>query len=198
MARGDNEASCAIENKPDVLAHPFAPSCLDHELASECNGRLNLEGSQHYGLIERVSGHDGPVVKHRQRHGLPLRVATQICLETERLNNWQHSVSHIKRRASLGKLLHDHATAAADDIVNGSDAIGRRSDFNVVHRFHQAGRSHQKRRVGNAARCGDNLPTTSVQRRRVDRRVNEAELHISDGFIAKRTFSASPLKSLDN
>jgi hypothetical protein len=37
-----------------------------------------------------------------------------------------------------------------------------------------------------------------VKRRRVDRRVNEAELHISDGFIAKRSFSASPLKSLDN
>ena len=95
MARGDNEASYAIENKPDFLAHPFAPSCLDHELASECNGRLNLEGSQHYGLIERVPGHDGPVVKHRQRHGLPLRVATQIRLEPERLDDGQYGVCDV-------------------------------------------------------------------------------------------------------
>ena len=44
-------------------------------------------------------------------------------------------LSHLKTRASRGNLLHDHATAAADDIVNGSDAIGRRSDINVAHRF---------------------------------------------------------------
>ena len=38
----------------------------------------------------------------------------------------------VQRCAGLGELLHYHASAAADDVVDGGDAVGGRRDFYVV------------------------------------------------------------------
>ena len=62
----------------DILAHPLAPTSLDHEFARKIVGRLGLQGAQHNGLVERVPRHDGPVVKHLEAKCLALRVGAEI------------------------------------------------------------------------------------------------------------------------
>ena len=70
----------------DVLAHALAAACLHHELARQSVGRRGLQRAQHDGLLQRIPGHDIPVVEDRQAEGLALGVDADVGFKAEGLD----------------------------------------------------------------------------------------------------------------
>ena len=52
-----------------------------------------------YGLVERVTGHDLPVVEHGHTERLALGVRPEVRLETERVDRRNERLDRVERRA---------------------------------------------------------------------------------------------------
>jgi len=76
----------------------YIPSAsLNHKLPGEMGGWLGLQGTDVDALIQRVTGHDLPVVENWQAESLALGVCSQVCLEAKRVDCWQESFDSVQR-----------------------------------------------------------------------------------------------------
>ena len=61
--------------------------------------RLRLQGAYVYALIERIPGHDLPMVEYGHTERLALRVRAKVRLETERIDRRNERLDRVERRA---------------------------------------------------------------------------------------------------
>ena len=108
----------------DVLREPLSPPRLDHELPGQRRRRLRLQRPDGDGLVERVAGHDLPVVEHGEAEGLALRVRPQVRLEAEGVDGRDEGLDRVEGRAGHGRVLRHVTPAAGQHCVDGRDAIG--------------------------------------------------------------------------
>mmetsp|Transcript_2842 Transcript_2842/g.6792 ORF Transcript_2842/g.6792 Transcript_2842/m.6792 type:complete len:253 (+) Transcript_2842:108-866(+) len=166
-----------------VLAHSLPSPRLHHELARQVGGRRGLERLQHDALVQRISRHNRPVIKHLHAERLTLRVGAQVRLKAVRVHHRDVRLDGVQRRARLGDVLDNVPTSSGQDGVDGGQTVCRRLNLDIEYRLHQSRRGHKERRVADAPSCRDDLPTSSVNRRRIDRRVQNLEFNISNRFI---------------
>lgn len=70
--------------------------------------------------------------------------------------------------------------------------------LHIIYWLHKPWCCHKECRISHPSSCWNDLTTTSVQRLRCNLRINYFELNISYRFIAKWTFSGTPLESAQN
>lgn len=58
----------------DVLGQAFASSGLQHKFSGEMSSRLRLQRSDSYALVQRIAGHDLPMMEDGQAKRLTLGV----------------------------------------------------------------------------------------------------------------------------
>ena len=117
---GELEQHRIVEELADghVLAQALASPRLDHELARQAVDRLRLKRFDDDALVQRISGHDLPVVEDGEAEGLTLSVRAQVGLEAERVDGWNKGLEHVEWRAGQGCVLGDVATAFGENGVD--------------------------------------------------------------------------------
>ena len=131
----------------NVLRESLSPPRLDHELPRQRRRRLRLQRPDGDGLVERVAGHDLPVVEDGEAEGLALRVRPQVRLEAEGVDGRDEGLDRVEGRAGHGRVLRHVAPAPREDCVDGGDAVGRslRNKGPKVSRVNR--RLHQKAKM---------------------------------------------------
>lgn len=70
--------------------------------------------------------------------------------------------------------------------------------LHIIYWLHKPWCCHKECRISHPSSCWNDLTTTPVQRLRCNLRINYFELNISYRFVAKWTFSGTPLESAQN
>lgn len=71
-----------------------------------------------------------------------------------------------------------------------------RLNLHIIHRLHETRSGHEECTVADTPRCGDDLPSSSMQRFTGNGCIQNLELHIPDGLIAQGTLPGTPLETL--
>mmetsp|Transcript_46784 Transcript_46784/g.113977 ORF Transcript_46784/g.113977 Transcript_46784/m.113977 type:complete len:213 (+) Transcript_46784:441-1079(+) len=185
---GELEEHRIVEELVDrhILRHALAPPRLDHELPRKVRCGGGLEWAKHNRLVQRITRHNRPVVKHLQAEGLALCVRAEVSLESERVDDGDVGLDRVEGRPWLGCVLRHVTPPARQHRVDGGDAVGWSLDLHVINRLHQARRRHQKGTISHTTRRGDDLPAPPVHGERVYSSIKDLELAVSDGLVAQR------------
>mmetsp|Transcript_18570 Transcript_18570/g.39864 ORF Transcript_18570/g.39864 Transcript_18570/m.39864 type:complete len:296 (+) Transcript_18570:357-1244(+) len=180
----------------DVVAHALAPPCLDHELTGQGLHRGGLQRPQHHALVQGVTGHNLPVVKHTHAERLTLCVVAQVCLKAEALHHGQEGLDDEDGRAGLGHVGCHVAAPLGQHVVDGRQAVRRCLDLHVVHRLHESGCCHEEGGVADTACCGDDLAASPVDGLWGDLCIQDLELDVPDGLVTQWPLASAPLEAL--
>lgn len=93
-----------------VLVQSLAPPGLHHELPGQMGGGLRLEWSDNNALVERIAGHNLPVMEHGQTERLPLRVGAQVGFKTETVDRRNERLDGVEGGAGHRRVL-SHMTS---------------------------------------------------------------------------------------
>ncbi|KAI4150679.1 MAG: hypothetical protein LQ340_003954, partial [Diploschistes diacapsis] len=147
-------------------------------------------------LVQRIPGHNLPLVEHQAHHGLALRVYAHVGLEAEGVDDRQEAADGVQGRAGERAVGQDVAPAAREDGVDGRDRVGGAGHGDGVEGFHQARGGGEERRVDGSARRGDDLAAAPRDGVCGERDVRQLELGVADRFLAQRPLARAPTEAL--
>mmetsp|Transcript_36568 Transcript_36568/g.97749 ORF Transcript_36568/g.97749 Transcript_36568/m.97749 type:complete len:235 (+) Transcript_36568:52-756(+) len=182
----------------NILRETLTPPSLHHEVARKLRRWRRLERMEHDAAVQRVAGHNRPVVECLKAHGLALGERAKVGLKAERVDGGQVGLDRVERRTRLWCVLHHVATPPRQHRKDRGHDVGRRLDLQLHHRLHQPRGRHEERRVRHPPRRRDDLAAAAVNGLRGDGRVEDLELGVADRLVAQRALAAAPLEALDD
>jgi hypothetical protein len=78
-----NSQSEINEERESNLTETLPPPSLDHEVPRQCEWWRWLQRVEDHVPVQRISGHDGPVVEHLLAERLSLCVGPKVSLEAK-------------------------------------------------------------------------------------------------------------------
>lgn len=179
---GELQQHGVIEELADayVLAQALPATGFDHEFPGQVRSRLWLQRADDNALVQRITGHNLPMVEDRQGKGLPLGVSPQISLKAKRINGGDESFDGVERGAWDGCILSHMPPAPGQDGVHSGDTIRRGLDLHKVVRLHQTRSGHEEGRIDDSPCRGDDLAPAPVQGLLGNHCIQDLKLDISN------------------
>eukprot|EP00047_Mylnosiga_fluctuans_P018785 m.75017 g.75017 ORF g.75017 m.75017 type:complete len:813 (+) comp7793_c0_seq1:93-2531(+) len=148
--------------------------------------------------IERVAGHDLPVIKGTLRERLAAGGLPQVRRKAERLADRQVRLDGVHGCARLLQVVEDVASAARQDAVDAAEDAIRALDLDEIDRLHQARFRRQLACIATPASRWHDLARVAVDRVVVHDDIVQVEAHPAQGLAGQDAFAGSPLEARNN